>query len=424
VADPRSSPFFDFGIALLIGALIGIEREKRQAEQPVRGTGGLRTFIVVAEAGAIAAWLAQRLDAPVLFVVVGGLVATIEIAGYLAETRRRPDDLGLTTEIAALVVYLLGGMVLFGYAELAVALGIATSAVLAFKEPLHDLVERLGRDDLYAGLELLIATFIVLPLCPDRPVDPWGALNPYRMWWLVILISSLSLVGYVATRWLGPGRGLPITGLVGGLVSSTAVSLTFARRSREGKAAPADALAAGTLLAWAVMFVRVVVEVAAVNPALLRSLLVPMSALAILSAGMAVVFYRRSADDRAARDCAPTLRNPFSLLPAVQFAALFAAVLLAVKFMRSFLSDRGLYLVAAFAGLTDVDAITLSMASYAREGGDATVAIRSIVLATLTNTGMKLGFALVLGSRALGVRLGAATAVLAVAAVATLLVAG
>src|SRR4030095_14965546 len=142
----------------------------------------------------------------------------------------------LTPAPVSMSLYLLAGLTTFGHAGLAVALAIATSAVLAFKAPLHASVERIGRDDLYAALKLLIATFIVLPVLPDRTVDPWGALNPYKMWWLVILISGLSLLGYVATRWLGSGRGVPLTGLFGGLVSATGVTLSFARPSRAGAA--------------------------------------------------------------------------------------------------------------------------------------------------------------------------------------------
>src|SRR4030095_6479383 len=139
----------------------------------------------------------------------------------------------LTPAPVSMSLYLLAGLTTFGHAGLAVALAIATSAVLAFKAPLHASVERIGRDDLYAALKLLIATFIVLPVLPNRAVDPWGALNPYKIWWLVILISGLSLLGYAAARFLGPQRGPLVTGLFGGLVSSTAVTLGFSRESRE-----------------------------------------------------------------------------------------------------------------------------------------------------------------------------------------------
>src|SRR5262249_58002413 len=155
------------------------------------------------------------------------------LTGYVLAARVNPDSLGLTTETAAIVVYLLGAMTTLGHRELAVALGIVTAAVLAYKQPLHGLVAQINWDDIFAGLRLLIATFIVLPLLPDRALDPWGALNPYSLWLLVLLIASLSLIGYVGSRWLGADRGIVLSGLTDGLVSSTAVTLSFARQSRD-----------------------------------------------------------------------------------------------------------------------------------------------------------------------------------------------
>lgn len=417
-------PLRDFAIALAIGALVGIEREKKKEEEAERGTAGLRTFILLAEAGAIAAWLSVRLSSPSIFVAGAVLAIAVVLAGYAVHARAQGS--GLTTEVAALVVYLLGGAVVFGFPALSVALAIATSALLAFKEPLHGLVDRIGRDDLYAGLQLLIATFIVLPVLPREPIDPWHALVPYRMGWLVILISGLSLVGYIATRALGPGRGIPLTGLFGGLASSTAVSLDFARKSREDArdTALADALAAGLLLSWSVMFARVLALVAAVHAPLLRPLLLPGLGLALLSAAIAWACYLRSAGAAAGAASEVPLRNPFSLLPAIRFAALFAVVLLFVKLVQTYLPGRGLYAVAALAGLTDVDAITLSMAGFARDGGDALVASRSIVIAALSNTLLKLGFVVALGSAALKRRVGLATGLLVAGAAIALLLQG
>ena len=414
-ASKLDLPLLDFAIALFLGALVGIEREKKQAADPDRGIGGLRTFMLFAEAGAVAAWLSVQLATPWIFVGTGAVVAALLVAGYLTWSRLHPDDVGLTTEVAGIVVYLLGGLTIYGYPALAVALGIATSAILAFKEPLHGLVERIGRDDLYAGLKLLIATFIVLPVLPDRTLDPWGALNPYQMWWLVILISGLSLVGYIATRWLGAGRGIPLTGLFGGLVSSTAVTLSFARRSRENGCSPAlaDALASGILIAWTVMFVRVGIEVAAVHAALLPALAMPMAVPAGIAGLAAAVAYRRSGTlaDTASRDV--PLRNPFSLTAAIRFALLFAAVLLVVKLVETYAPGRGIYGVAALAGLTDVDAIPLSMASAARSGAtEARVAVNAIVIAAITNSLVKLGLVLGLASPLLARRVAIATALL------------
>ena len=182
-----------------------------------------------------------------------------------------------------------------------------TAAVLAYKQPLHGFVEKLGWDDVYAGVRLLIATFIALPLLPNEPIDPWGALNPYKLWLLVILISSLSLVGYVLTRLLGPSRGVALTGLAGGLASSTAVTLSFAKEGRDNPQI-ANALACGILLAWAVMFVRVLILVAVVNRPLLVPLLIPFVVMAVVVAGFAAWLYYRDhsadkGDKRQGRSC-------------------------------------------------------------------------------------------------------------------------
>jgi len=410
-------PLVDFAIALFIGALVGLEREKRTEEEveegrrKQRGIGGLRTFILFAQAGAIGAWLSVQLGTPWVFVGAGAMVTALVMAGYAA-TSRSEGQLGLTTEVAAIVTYLLGGTVLFGYAEIAVALAIATSAALAFKQPLHRLVQRVGRDDLYAALKLLIAAFIVLPVLPDRPIDPWGALNPWRMGWLVVLISGLSLVGYVATRLLGSGHGIPLTGLVGGLVSSTAVTLSLARRSVEGaRSARLDhELASGILLSWATMFARIGVLVTAVNASLLHHIAVPLSALLATAAG-AAAWHHRQGRAAAGRAEAVPLSNPFSLSSAIRFAALFALVLLAVRLVEVYLPQSGLYAVAALAGLTDVDAITLSVAAPGRDVA-ARAAAAAIGIAAASNTVVKCALAAVVGSPALRRHVGVATAAL------------
>lgn len=403
----------NFLIALLIGALVGIEREKHKATEHPQSFGGLRTFILFAEVGAVGAWLSQHLGTPWLFIVSVLVVAIVIVSAYVLENRIRPDSLGLTTEIAAVTVCLLGGAVMYGYAELAVALGIITTAVLTFKQPLHGVVGKIGTDDLYAGLKLLIATFIVLPLLPKTPIDPLQALNPYTLWLLVILISGLSLVGYVAVRWLGSSRGTAVTGITGGLVSSTAISLTFARQSRlDPDPLASDTLAAGILLAWVVMFARVVVTVAIVYAPLVRDVLVPFAAMGTVAAILAAVFYRLGASRH--RPVEPSeevqVKNPFSLMAASKFGLLFALVLVVVKLVERYAPVEGLYLVAAIAGLTDVAAITLSMAGYAHQGGGPGVAAAAIVIAALSNTLVKCGMVVVLGSRPLRLRLAGATA--------------
>jgi uncharacterized membrane protein (DUF4010 family) len=387
---------WNFATALLIGALLGIERERHKGEHDEQTIGGLRTFILFTLIGALGGWLSLALASPwILAVAVLAALAPV-LAGYVISAHTDPDSLGLTTELAAITACLLGAMTTLGYRELAVGLGVTVAAVLAYKQPLHGLVRRLDREDVYAGLRLLIATFIILPLLPDRPIDPWGALNPRSLWMLVLLISSLSLVGYVATRLLGADRGIPLTGLTGGLVSSTAVTLAFSKQSRDpAYKGAAPALASGILLAWAVMFIRVVVMVLVVNRELLGALTLPMASMAIVT--LAFAWYLRSRG--GAREIANgvPLKNPFSLTAAARFAAFFALVLLVVKIAQAFAPDHGVYFVAALAGTTDVDAITLSMAQYARNGSVA-IAAQAIIVATLTNTVVKTGMVGALGS--------------------------
>jgi len=393
----------NFGTALLIGALVGMEREKRKADEHEPSIGGLRTFIVMALLGALGGSLTTLLHAPVVLVAVLVVAGAIVLAGYVLAGRQHPESLGLTTESAAIVVCLLGAMTTLGHREIAVPLGIVTAAVLAYKQPLHGFVDQIRWDDIYAGLRLLIATFIVLPLLPNEAVDPWGALKPYSLWLLVLLISSLSLVGYVGNRWLGAERGIVLAGLTGGLVSSTAVTLSCARQSKNAEKRATALAACAILLAWCIMFGRVVVEVLIVNRTLVSSLLVPFVAMGAVAGGVAAALYWRVAwaRDGGERTVAEVpLKNPFSLTEAAKFGAFFAAVLLVVKFVQSRFPGQGLYMVAGLAGLTDVDAITLSMAEYAK-AGDADVARNAIVIATLANTVVKCGMVAALGAAAL-----------------------
>jgi uncharacterized membrane protein (DUF4010 family) len=427
---PDLDTFRNFALALLIGALVGIDREKHQVEEGSQGIGGLRTFILFATVGALAGWLSEQLDTPGIFIATLVSVSAGVFVAYLVHARAKPGEGGMTTELAAIAVLLLGGVAMLGHSGLSVALAIVVSVVLAYKQPLHGLVERIGRADLLAGLRLLVATFIVLPLLPDRTIDPWGTLNPYKLWLLVILIAGLSLAGYVATRWLGSGRGTAITGLTGGLVSSTAVTLAFARRSRAETAERDSALlACGILIAWTVMFVRVMVEVAVVHPALLGALMVPFGTMGVAALLLAGFFYlRRQRVVRKPGDAGDEadvpLSNPFSLTSAARFAALFAVVLMVVALVQKYFPGQGLLLVAAIAGLTDVDAITLSMAEYAKGGGGAGTAASAIVIASLSNTVVKTGMVAVLGGRDLRRLILVAGAVIVAVGLAVLLVHG
>jgi uncharacterized membrane protein (DUF4010 family) len=410
--------------ALMIGALVGVEREKSKALSGNVGIGGVRTFTLFSLTGALAALVTQALASPLVLVAAVVSVTALTVAGYVVQARSKPGAVGLTTEIAAVTVCLLGAACTTGYPEVALAGGIAVSAFLAYKEPLHGLVSKLGRDDIAAGVKLLAASFIVLPLLPREPIDPWGALVPRSLWLLVILIAALSLVGYVATRALGPERGTAVTGLSGGLVSSTAVTLTFARRSREEGGRSDDALAAGTFLAWGVSFARVVVLAALVHPPVAGALVVPFGAMLAVTAGVSLLLLRRARAAAPVGGGAVALRNPFSLLAAAKFGLLFAGVLLLMTIAQQRFPGGGTYVVAALAGSSDVDAITLSLATLARAGETAVpTAAGSIVAAMLSNTLVKCAISAALGAarlRRAALGLGAVLAVIAAAALAAI----
>jgi len=379
-------------LALGIGLLVGVERERSKGEGPSRGAAGLRTFALLGLVGGGAGLSGQ----PLLVAVSGLFVATAAVASYM---RTRVSDPGLTTEVAMFATFLLG-VITATRPQVAVAAGVVMAVLLAARSPLQRLVkEVLSERELRDGLAFAIAALVVLPLLPDRTIDPWGALNPRSLWMLVLLISSLSLVGYVATRLLGADRGIPLTGLTGGLVSSTAVTLAFSRQSREAAFAGAvPSLASGMLLSWAVMFVRVLVEVLVVNRSLLAAVLLPFIAMAAAALAMAWYFHGRARG--APRTEGVPLTNPFSLTAAAKFAAFFAFVLLVVKLVQVYAPESGVYFVAGLAGTTDVDAITLSMAQFAKSG-NASLAVRAITIAALTNTAVKTGMVATLGSPAL-----------------------
>ncbi|WP_374564712.1 MgtC/SapB family protein [Ideonella sp.] len=389
-----------FLAALLIGILVGIEREKKRHTEPSHTIGGIRTHALLALAGGASAWLARELQIAGIFLVMLGAVGAMAVTSLVRRGRDGQDEApGMTSEIAAMAVVLLGAMAVVGNQALAVALAVAVSAVLAYKEPMHELVRRVGVDDILAVLKLLIASVIVLPLVPDELVDPWKAINPYQLWLLVVLISALSLAGYVGMRWLGPARGTAVTGLAGGLVSSTATTLSFARDSRAGTPFTSDAISAGILLAWLVMFLRVTVIVAIVNQQLLQVVWPPLMVMAAVTGAFAARHYLAGAAAATTTADHPiVVKNPFSLSAAIRFGALFAVVLVIVKLAQQHLPSAGLYAVSALAGAADVDAIVLSLASDGRTAPPgAEQAAVALLLALAANTVVKLATVVILG---------------------------
>jgi uncharacterized membrane protein (DUF4010 family) len=391
-----------FGTALFIGALVGTERTQHRQGEPA-GFAGVRTFILFAELGALLAFLSGRMHSLVPFGIGLVCVTLVVTAAYAVQRWTREMDVGMTTEVTAVVVYVLGGLALMDEAILAVALAIVTAALLATKKALHEGVQRISHIELLAALRLLFASFIVLPILPRHPIDPWDALSPYKLWLIVVLISALSMVGYVTVRVLGAARGVVITGFFGGIVSSTAATLTFARQSRETDIS-SHAIAGGILISWTVMFIRVLGLVAVLRWALVPRVAFPLIALTVLGVslcGLAMWRTRRELGRKAVLAREATFTNPFSLMSAIKFAAVFASVLLATKLVNRYAPGAGIYWLSAIAGSTDVDALVLSLSELGK--GNASIGLmlsRSVLIAAVANTIMKYVLALTLGTKA------------------------
>ena len=392
-------PLWRFGAALLIGALVGLEREYVWQRSGDPEFAGIRTFSLMAVLGAMAAFFAERHGIFLFVVPYLGLVLLVW-ASHLGNIYHEAEE-GITTEVVALIVPLLGAMVIWGFAELAAGLAVIVALVLALKPTLHGLARRMSAVDLRATLEFALISAVVLPLLPNQDLGPYGVLNPRDIWLLVVLVSGISFLGYILIKVLGAERGIGITGVLGGLVSSTAVTLSFSGRSRNAPEL-SSIFAMAIVLASGVMFPRVLIEVAVVNAALLSQVALPIGAM--LAAGVVAAIWlwrrRRRADAQVQKGV--ELANPLRITTAMTFGLAFAIALMAIKAANEIFGDVGVYVASALAGLADVDAITLSASDLAAKGQvEPRVAAISIVLASLVNTTVKAVTASVLGTREL-----------------------
>jgi uncharacterized membrane protein (DUF4010 family) len=389
-------PFASLALAAVAGLLIGLERERSKPSDESRLSflGGARTHPLLALVGG-ASMLAARETGVVAVVVPFGALVVLLALNYAGEVWRNVHR-GITSEAAFLLSFLLGVVALTrGVMEprqkiFAVAsIAVVATFLLSAKPTLHPLVRRISTEDVAGTLKFLIVAVVVLPLLPDRTYGPLDVLNPFQIGVLMVLISGISFAGYAAIRLFGARRGLGLTGIMGGLVSSTAVTLSMYRRAKE-RPDIADSAALAVMLASTVMFVRVLVIVALVNPGLSGEVVYPMGFAAAGGVAACLALWLRSGRARpGAQEIA--FENPFDLTSALEFALLFAVILLGSKGATTYLGTAGTYAAGVVAGSTDVDAITLSMAKLAVEGGSLShrVAATTIFLGTASNTLVK-----------------------------------
>ena len=385
-----------FAISLAIGLLIGLERERRPEAK-----AGLRTFALTALFGTSAALISERTGSP--WFLVGGLliVGLMTIAAYLREQNSAADP-GTTTVAAIILCYGLGAMIWYGHDTLAVILAIISTVLLYFKAELRGWSQALTRRDLVSMLQFAVLTFVILPILPDRNYGPYTALNPHHIWLMVVLISGVSLAGYVALRLVGQRYGAPLLGLLGGLVSSTATTLVYARHGRSDPAMTQIATVV-ILLANLVVPLRLIILSAVVAPRLLPSL-APLLLAGFGFGLMGTLYYWR----RLQHEAAPPIldiANPTELRTSLTFGGLYATVLLLSAWLSDRVGSAGVYALAAISGLTDVDAITLSSLRLFDLGNlSGTQAVVAIGLALMTNIAFKFGLIAFIGGAPLAKR--------------------
>jgi uncharacterized membrane protein (DUF4010 family) len=388
-----SNTWIGLGVSAGIGLLIGMQREWSK-----HAVAGIRTFPLIAIVGSISALLAESYGGWIVAAAFLGVAALLMGGSYVASMKDQDSGPGITTEIAALTTFGIGAAIMAGHVALGIVIGGMTAVLLQWRQPLHHFVDLIGQKEFRAITQFVLVALVILPLLPDQTYGWYGVLNPFRIWMLVVLIMGISLAGYVVYRLLGERTGALVGGLLGGLVSSTATTISYSRQSRDVPGAGA-ASALAIILASAAVYPRIAVEIAVVAPSLLQYAAAPIGmVIAVLAVSAALRFRQLGPQDETTLE----IENPAQIRTAIVFAGIYAVILLAVAAVRDRFGDEAIYAVALVSGLTDVDAITLSLAELFRSGDiSPDLAWRATLTASLSNIFFKAIAVGVLGGRQL-----------------------
>ena len=390
---------YRLALALGLGILIGVQREAAYDEPEGKLFAGARTFALISLAGYVLATAGSEAGSALPF--VGGLLVLGVLLALAYHADVAVGKPGMTTEMSAIVTFGTGGLCYWGMLPLAAALGVTVMAMLSLKHEFRSFTHAVTREDIYAIVKFAVISVIILPLLPNDTFAPapLDVLNPHKVWLMVVFISGISFLGYVLIKLVGTRRGIGLTGLLGGIASSTAVTLSFAQRSKETQELSRP-FALAILVAWAVMFVRVLAIVFALAPELARRLVLPM----VAAAGVGLVYcgYLYFIQWSTEKDTFE-FSNPFELGPALRFGLIYAVVLVVSRAAQLYFGSVGVYISSFVSGLADVNAITLSMVDLSQrmDGLGPLVASRAVVIAAMANTVFKGLFAVSTGSRGL-----------------------
>lgn len=378
--------FQRLGLALAIGLLMGVERGWQAREVTHGGSvAGIRTFALIGLLGGVVGWFGHTLG-PIALAAGFLALAAVVVAAHVRRANSGEQNVGVTTQVAEMIAFSLGALAAMGDGAAAAAGGVVATALLGAKDTLHGWLRRLEQLELRAAIKLLLISVVLLPVLPNQGYGPEEVLNPYRLWLLVVMVAGISFIGYFAIKIAGPRIGSLLTGVFGGLASSTALTVSF---SRMGKESPGmqPLLSAGIALANTTMYVRLWLIVFVLNRGIGERLMVPLGSMA--AAGLLATWLLWRSREEEGKPGATAMSNPFELGMAIKFAALLTLVLVASKLLQAWGGSAGLYLLSALAGLADVDAVALSMAQMGGKSVALTVAATAVTIAAFVNTGVK-----------------------------------
>jgi len=375
-------PWWRFGVSLLMGAMLGMEREFIQQKEDSPDFAGIRTFSLIALLGSVAAFLVADFGMLPIALSFGGLIFLAAVS-YWGTLMRREEKAGITTEVAVMLTFLFGVLMMGDQGNVAITLAVLTSLLLALKGRLHGVIRRMSGEDLRVTLQFALVAAVILPLLPDRTIDPLGLLNPFQVWLMVVLVSGIGFSGYVLMKVLGPSRGINLTGILGGLASSTATTISFSSASRE-HAAMSAYYARAVVLASSMMIPRVLLLVLVIHPPLLRAVSIPL--VMMLVSGLGITFFLQRKNTTNANELGHSieLTHPLKLSTAIKFGLIFAVVLIVLEFAQESFGSVGVYFASATAGLVNMNAVALSVGQMFSQGQlDIQVAGIAIVIAAL-----------------------------------------
>ena len=385
----------NFGAAVLLGLLIGMQRQYVKQKNNELMFAGVRTFSIISLLGALSVYISQMLGISVFIVMLAGyllfIIAAYSLESYLSK------DIGATGEISSMVTFLIGALCALDKIAVSVFVAITLTVLLVSKKSLHTFASKIKQVEVYSTLKFAIIAFIILPLLPNKAYGPYNVLNPYIIWLMVVLITGISFLAYILIKAFGAKRGIGITGFLGGLISSTAITTSLSSQSK--KVSLVNPFVFGIIIAGATMFIRVLIEVSILNYDLLQSLLIPIGVMGVIGFIAAAFFwFRKEKPTKEIHAC--EFSSPFTMGPAVKFAILFAVILFISKAGQVLLGNNALYGISFFSGLVDIDAITVSMANLSRTGDiPMSIATTAIIIAATANTLTKAGIVYFMGSR-------------------------